>query len=123
MVQSRFLKLIVELNRIRCQCGFKDREQLVGLLKDAIDLWAKGIGSRIMPPLQGAAMRVNDVVVARDDILQANIVVPDGGKDTRSQWIDALVDAAMIWGVCKSSNVGLIGTEFPCAAIPILIAR
>ncbi len=99
VVRGRFLESIVELYRIRCISCFKNWKQLEQFLKNTVQLGAKRVGSRVVPKLQSTAMRVDDVIVACDDDLQSDVVVPDVRKDTQGQQVDALINTAVIRGI------------------------
>ncbi len=103
------MQLVIELDGVLGQRGFKNWEELEGFLENTVDLGSKHVCRRVVPELQNPPVCVDDVVVARNDVLRSSIVVFDRSKDCQHQGVKALVKSTVVWGISQGGDVKGIG--------------
>jgi hypothetical protein len=67
-------------------------------------------------------MNIDDPIVTPDHVVSADASIADLCEDAGGQWVYAILDFTVVWGICKSRDVRPVCPEIPCTVVAIPVA-
>jgi hypothetical protein len=101
VADGEFLKPVIKVHRVIHACRLHHWEYFERLEKNTVNLWAKGVGSGIVPQVTDLMVSGNDVIVASYNNVGHDLVAAAVDKYPSSEVIDA-IRVNMVFGRGKT---------------------